>query len=106
MSSQVIASLLAVRANTRLVLATELVARNTECEALRTRLSIAQHEVAMFARTAHDAIARNDGLDPVTGAGLPAPKTIAPRAPRPLPAHFVAAREAAMRLGKCVKVSA
>lgn len=32
----------------------------------------------------------------------PAPKTIAPRT---LPAHFAAAREAAMRLGKCVRVA-
>lgn len=98
-----VTSLLAIKANTRLVLATELVARNAECEALRTQLSIAKHEVAMFARTAHDAIARNDGLDPVTGVQASTPKTIAPRA---LPAHFAAAREAAMRLGRSVKVSA
>jgi len=89
MSSQVIASLLAVRANTRLVLATELVARNTECVALREQLAVLRNPAPAHMHTA-----------PTPNA----PKTIAPRAPRPLPAHFVAAREAAMRLGKCVRV--
>ncbi len=37
---------------------------------------------------------------------MPAPKTEWPSAPRKLPAHFVAAREAAMRLGRAVKVTA
>lgn len=36
---------------------------------------------------------------------LPAPKRVyAPRAPRELPAHFAAAREAAMRMGRSVRV--
>ena len=80
-----VTSLLAIKANTRLVLATELVARNAECEALRTQLSVMQGSGA--------------GTQPQASA----PKVIAPRA---LPAHFVAAREAAMRLGKCVRVEA
>lgn len=35
-----------------------------------------------------------------------APKVVPPRAPHALPAHFIAAREAAMRLGRSVRVSA
>lgn len=42
---------------------------------------------------------------------VPAPAPVVPRTPyvrpaRHVPAHFAAARELAMRLGKCVKVSA
>lgn len=81
-------------------LTVQLMHANAEIAELRAKLSLAKREVEMFARTAHDAIARNDGIDPVTGA----PKTIAPR--KPLPAHFAAAREMAMRSGKCVRVAA
>lgn len=35
-----------------------------------------------------------------------APRVVEPRAPRQLPPHFAAAREAAMRMGVSVKVSA
>lgn len=69
-----VTALLAIKANTRLVLATELVARNTEVEALRALVS----ELSLYA-----------------------PKTIAPRA---LPPGFVAAREAAMRSGRAIRV--
>lgn len=86
-----VTALLAARANTRLVLATELVARNAECEALREQLAILRNPAPAHTHTVPASTAT---------------KSIAPRAPRPLPAHFIAAREAAMRLGKCVKVSA
>ena len=96
-----VTALLAVKANTRVALATALVERNAECEALRMKLNVLTQERDMFAATAHNAIARNDGLDPVTG--VPAPRVQTQRA---LPAHFIAAREAAMRMGKAVRVQA
>lgn len=88
MSSTKVTALLAVRANTRPVLATELVARNAEIAALREEVAILQVSAPWQTRT---------------GAGNTAPKNVAPRT---LPAHFVAAREMAMRTGKCIRVQA
>ena len=66
-------------------------AQGREITKLREQLSIAQ---ARPTRAAHT-------VDWPT-----ADEVQAPRAPRTLPAHFVAAREAAMRLGRAVKVGA
>lgn len=66
-------------------------AQGQEIAKLREQLSIAQAQPTRAART----------VDwPTAG------EVQAPRAPRTLPAHFVAAREAAMRLGRTVKVTA
>ena len=86
---------------TKLELEQRLVAQGKELEGLRLALSIAKAEAEMFARSAHNAIARADGLNPVTGQ--PAKRAYTPRA---LPAHFIAAREAAMRMGVVTKVTA
>lgn len=78
MSDSRIAAILADKKNTRAVLAAALVEANTEREALRQSLSVTRVE-------------RNDALTRINTQ-------------RPLPAHFAAARELAMRTGRCVKV--
>lgn len=85
-ASTIVASMLANKANTRLALATALVERNSECEALRAEVSVLR---------ATKTVAPN-----------PAPTRCAPNtvARKPLPAHFAAAREAAMRSGRSVRV--
>lgn len=80
MSDSRIAAILADKKNTRAALAAALVEANTEREALRNALALARIE-------------RNDALTRVNTQ-------------RPLPAHFAAARELAMRTGRCVKVGA
>jgi septal ring factor EnvC (AmiA/AmiB activator) len=54
-SASRIAAICADRANTRLALATDLVARNAECEALRCQLGDMQHEVSVARRERADA---------------------------------------------------
>lgn len=66
-------------------------AQGQEIARLREQLSIAQAQPTRTART----------VDWPTADAVKAP-----RAARTLPAHFVAAREAAMRLGRAVKVGA
>jgi len=87
-----VTAIMAVKANTRLVLATELVARNVECEELRALVSELRVQLE-----------RERVCTEYFNSERVAPKVIAPRT---LPAHFVAAREAAMRLGRSVKVEA
>jgi hypothetical protein len=82
-------ALLSDKRNTRIALATALVEANAEREALRAALSLARVELAA---------AKN--------AATPVAWPTAPKAARQLPAHFVAAREAAMRLGRVVRVGA
>ena len=90
-----VTALLAVKANTRLVLDTELVARNAEVEELRALFSELRAESEAL-------IAQNFALKRQITIPDPAIKTIAPR--KSVPAHFAAAREAAMRTGKCIRV--
>lgn len=80
-----IAALLADKRNTRLALATALAERNAEVQALRAE--------------------RNATPAPAPKA-KPVSRVVPTREPRPLPAHFIAARELAMRTGKCIRVGA
>lgn len=73
---------------TKLELEQALIASQRDNAALREQLSIAQAQIAMLSTPKATPVAWPD----------------APQ--RTLPAHFVAAREAAMRLGRAVKVSA
>ena len=113
-----VTALLADRKNTRVALAAALVEANAEREALRAALSLARVELAsaknalalteQFAedcsnladRQIQELCAKYDALY----ASMP--RTTAPKAARQLPPHFVAAREAAMRLGRVVRVGA
>lgn len=52
---------------TKLELTQLLAAANARIAALTEQLSIKTAECDMFARTTHNAIARNDGVDPITG---------------------------------------
>lgn len=89
MSTSTVQALLSDRKNTRLALAAALAERNAELEVLRAEYGLLR-ERAMKTIAPHSTPARAAQLDhPV----------------RKLPAHFQAAREAAMRLGKCVRVS-
>lgn len=88
-----VTALMAVKANTRLVFATELVARNAECEELRALVSELRTQLGR-----ERACTEYFNSERVA----PAPKSIAP-VRKPLPAHFVAAREAAMRLGRVIR---
>lgn len=76
---------------TKLELTQLLAARNAELTAARERISTLEGELA---------------LRPRTGAGRPAPRPTYVRQPHALPAHFAAARDAAMRTGTTVKVTA
>ena len=84
MSTSTLNAMLAVRGNTRLALAAALIERNAECEALRT-------ELAVLRGSATKTVALAAPTNPVR---------------RALPAHFIAAREAAMRTGRSVRVAA
>jgi len=79
MSASTVQALLAIKANTRVALATALTERNAECEALRLKLSMLSAQPA--------------ATKPVVAKE------------RVLPAHWQAAREHAMRTGKCVRVN-
>lgn len=79
MSDSRIAAILADKKNTRAALAAALVEANTEREALRHALAVTRIE-------------RNHLQGQVNE--------------RKVPAHFAAARELAMRTGRCVKVGA
>jgi hypothetical protein len=132
-SATIVAALLAKRENTRLALATALVAANAEREALRAALSLARVELAAarnalthLGEAADDARANEhegvsadhvaDVVRNVTWPEAPAPvaKPVANKwigrpvqvVKRELPAHFAAAREAAMRMGRVVRVGA
>lgn len=65
---------------TKLELTQLLAARNKELEAARLRISVLEGELALR------------------------PRNPTPRLPHQPPAHFIAAREAAMRMGKAIKV--
>ena len=71
---------------TKLELTQLLAQRNKELEAARLRISVLEGELALRPR--------NEAATPLKQ----------PRATRTLPSHFAAAREAAMRFGKTVKV--
>ena len=87
MSTSTVQAMLAVKANTRLALATALAERNAELEVLRAEYGLLR-ERAMKTVAPHSTPARASQLDqPV----------------RKLPAHFVAAREYAMRTGRVVR---
>jgi hypothetical protein len=61
---------------TKAELAQSLAQLAAENEALRLKLSTVTAERDMFARTAHNAIARNDGVHPVMGErAKPVPRT-------------------------------
>ena len=79
---------------TKLELEQQLIAQGKELEGLRTQL--------LDLRAAYKA-AREQAFAPDTHA----PRVYTPRVytPRALPAHFVAAREAAMRMGVVTKVA-
>lgn len=77
-------ALLAVKANTRLVLATELVARNADIEAMRMELSVA--------KLSHLAAVRH------------IPKPVVTRILWQRPAHMEAARQEAMATGCVVRL--
>lgn len=72
---------------TKLELTQLLAARNEELVAARTRISVLEGELALRPRS-------------------PAPAPRATYTPRITAAHFAAARELAMRTGRCVKVQA
>lgn len=74
---------------TKLELSQLLAARNEELNAARLRISVLEGELALRPRIP-----------------APAPRVIAPRPARVLPAYMVAARELAMRTGCVVKVQA
>lgn len=76
---------------TKLELTQLLAARNTELVAARERISVLEGELALRPRAGHPA---------------PAPRPAYVRAPYARPAHFEAARAAAMRAGITVKVTA
>ena len=95
-------AMLAVRANTRIALATALIERNAECEALRLKLSEAALTLQQQPTTEQLAADMAQDLHRASNRAI---NNVAPRAQRSLPAHFAAAREAAMRSGRCVKVS-
>lgn len=63
-----------------------LIASQRDNAALREQLSIAQAQIALLSKPRATPVAW-------------------PTATRPLPAHFAAAREAAMRMGRSVKVT-
>lgn len=74
---------------TKLELTQLLAVRNAELVAARMRISVLEGELALRPR-----------------AGHPAPRPAYVRAPYARPAHFEAARAAAMRAGITVKVTA
>ena len=76
---------------TKAQLVEHAVAQGREITRLREQLSVAQAQPARAARIVNW---------PTAG------EVQAPRPARALPTHFVAAREAAMRLGRAVKVGA
>lgn len=89
---------------TKAQLTDELVALRAHCDHLETKhegLMADFMEVCAERNIIHGKLAALSA--PAPAAVRPAP---APRTPRSLPPHFVAAREAAMRLGKCVRVVA
>jgi septal ring factor EnvC (AmiA/AmiB activator) len=119
MSASIIAALLADKKNTRAALAAALAEANTEREALRAALSLVRVELASaknaltdLGEAADDARANEhegvnaDHVADVVRKAIPVAWPAAPKAPRKLPPHFVAAREAAMRLGRVVRVGA
>ena len=73
---------------TKLELTQLLAARNAELEAARLRISVLEGELALRPRSPEAKPARAAHV----------------RTPYQLPAHFAAAREAAMRLGTTVTV--
>lgn len=87
-STSTVQALLGDRKNTRLALAAALAERNAECEVLRAEFALLR-ERAMKSVAPHSTPARAEQLD---------------RPVRKLPAHFAAAREAAMRMGRVVRV--
>lgn len=101
---------------TKVELEQQLIASQRDNAALRERISILEAEVARLSALAVDAAqtlqsgdeqAQADAAQRVyreakTADWPTAP--VAPKAKRQLPAHFIAAREAAMRLGRCIKV--
>jgi hypothetical protein len=104
-------ALVADKKNTRLALATALAKANAELVALRAANSVAQAPAPAPEVTKFEA-----QLDALRAANsvAPAPAPAASKwigrpvqvKERVLPAHFAAAREAAMRMGRVVKVVA
>lgn len=95
---------------TKIELEQQLIASQRDNAALRHELSVLRARVAQLEHEAQEATCAGDDTGPVAGPGDVLAKPVVradwPTAPRKLPAHFVAAREAAMRLGRVVRVGA
>jgi hypothetical protein len=109
-SATIVAALLAKRENTRLALATALVAANAELAELRlakSQATAAPAPVATETEVAQIEVSWPEApapvAKPVANKWIGRPVQVVKRE---LPAHMAAARDLAMRLGRVVRVGA